>query len=33
LIFFKYPLIKIQAAIIIQTAFRHYLWRKNENHF
>ncbi|CDW85131.1 leucine-rich repeat and iq domain-containing protein 3 [Stylonychia lemnae] len=33
LMFFKYPLIKVQAAITIQTAFRHYLWRKNENTF
>jgi hypothetical protein len=30
LIFFKGPLKKVAAAVTIQTAFRHYLWRRQQ---
>lgn len=28
LLFFKAPLMRVAAAVTIQTAFRHYLWRR-----
>ncbi len=32
LIFFKLPLTRVAAAVTIQTAFRHYRWRKYLSH-
>jgi hypothetical protein len=31
LIFFKKPLKMVAAAVTIQTAFRHYLWRRQQS--